>query len=363
METLTVDVAREAARAGATSLVASGGGRLERELGCAGVRSVRLPLNSRNPLVVAANIGRLQRLIEREAVSVVHVRSRAPAFSAIAAARRAGRPVVATYHGIYSARTPLKRWYNGVMTRGDAVIANSAFTRDHILAEHALPSGRIVVIPEGVDTSVFDPSRLNAARLDAVRHVWRLAPSDRRPIVLLPGRFADWKGHRLAIEALGAALGQGALLVCCGPGGAAREDELRAAARASGLGESLRLVGVCADMPAAFALADLVISSSTQPESFGRGVAEAGAMARPVLASNLGGPAETVQHGLTGWLAPSGDAAAWAQAFQIALRTPAPVRAEMGAAARSRIVAHYSLEAMCRATFDLYLRLDAARRP
>ncbi len=149
VEALTVDMSSAAVRAGARSLVASRGGRMEAALAQGGGALIRLPVDSRNPLTMLANAVRLRRLIRDEAVSLVHVRSRAPAFSAIRAARRAGVPVVATYHGIYSAGSSAKRWYNGVMTRGDAVIANSAFTRDHIAAEHGLAPEKIDRHPRG----------------------------------------------------------------------------------------------------------------------------------------------------------------------------------------------------------------------
>ncbi|HLZ82523.1 MAG TPA: glycosyltransferase, partial [Caulobacteraceae bacterium] len=154
---MTVETALAVARAGGRSLVASFGGRLEGDLKGGGVELVRLPVHSRNPLTMADNARRLRRLIASAGVSLVHVRSRAPAFSAIWAGRRAGVPVVATYHGVYQARSPWKRWYNGVMTRGDLTIANSSFTRDHIVSQHAIAPERIAVVPEGIDTDRFDP--------------------------------------------------------------------------------------------------------------------------------------------------------------------------------------------------------------
>ena len=202
VERVTLDVARMVVEAGGRAIVASRGGRLEGELTAAGGTLARLPVQSRNPLVMAGNVVRLTRLMRAEGVSLVHVRSRAPAFSAIAAARALGVPVVATYHGIYSANGPAKRWYNAVMTRGDLTLANSRFTRDHVMAEHHLMPDRLAVVPEGIDTEVFDPARVTAKRTGALREAWGLAADEARPILLLAARLTGWKGQGVMIEAL-----------------------------------------------------------------------------------------------------------------------------------------------------------------
>jgi glycosyltransferase involved in cell wall biosynthesis len=314
--------------------------------------------------MLAANAARLRRLIEARGVSLVHVRSRAPAFSAIWAARRAGVPVVATYHGIYQARSPWKRWYNGVMTRGDLTIANSNFTRDHIIRQHRIAPERIAVAPEGIDVDRFDPARVTPGRMAAIRAAWGLDPADPRPILLLAARLTGWKGQGVAIQALSRLPGAGdPLLILAGKAEKASEAEaLRAAATRAGVQDRVRLVGPVDDMPAAYALADLVLAPSILPESFGRGVAEAAAMQRPILASPLGGPAETVVDGETGWLVAAGDPDAWALSMAAALATPHQARERMGRAARARIVQRFSLVAMTAATFQIYRRLLDARR-
>ncbi|MDB5479363.1 MAG: glycosyl transferase [Caulobacteraceae bacterium] len=359
VEQVTLDTALAVAGAGGRSLVASWGGRLADALERGGAELVRLPVHSRNPVTVAANAARLRSLIAARGVSLVHVRSRAPAFSAIWAARRAGVPAIATYHGIYQARSPWKRWYNGVMTRGDLTIANSTFTRDHIVAEHSLPPERIAIVPEGIDTDRFDRARVNPERIAAVRAAWGLDPADPRPVLLLAARLTGWKGQEVAIQALARFTGPDQpILVLAGKAEKLGEAEaLRAAARRAGVADRVRLVGPVDDMPAAYALADLVLAPSTLPESFGRGVIEAAAMQRPVLASPLGGPAETILDGETGWLVASGDPDAWARAVEAALATPPEARERMGRSARDRVVRCFSLGAMTTATFQVYRRL------
>ena len=363
VEEVTLDVAAAVVAAGRRSLVASRGGAMEPRLTAGGARLVRLPVQSKNPLTMALNALRLEGVIRRERVSLVHVRSRAPAFSALAAARRAKVPVVASYHGAHSAHGALKRWYNAVMTRGDVVIANSAFTRDHILAEHAVDPARVVVIPEGIDTARFDPAAVAPERVAAIRRAWGLRDPKPRTVILLAGRLTRLKGQRLLVEAIGRLPHPEDVVVVLAGGGGSDDHlkEILAAAAVTGLGDNLRLAGPVHDMPAAYLAADLVAAPSTQPESFGRTVAEAAAMGRPVLAAAHGGPAEIVVPGETGWLVAPGDGDAWTAAIAQALETPAERRVAMGEHARQRAKLLYSLSAMCDATFSLYRRLLEAR--
>jgi glycosyltransferase involved in cell wall biosynthesis len=355
VETLTVEMAKAAAAAGARSLVASRGGQLECELIQGGAQLIRLPLQRRDPVTLAANAVRLAALIRGEGISLVHVRSRAPAFSAIWAARRAGVPVVSSYHGVHAARTPLKRWYNGVMTRTDAVIVNSAFTRDHVLAQHPAAAGKLALIPEGVDVAAFDAAAVAAERVQRTRDAWGVSSNER--VILVAARLAGWKGHRIVIAAVAAsAARETTRLVFVGSG-----ETAELAAGAARAGVTLSVAGPSDDMPAAYLAADLVAAPSTEPESFGRTVAEAAAMGAVVVASDLGGPGETILDGVTGYLAPAGDVAAWSTAFDRALAMTTEERALMGAAARARIVAGYSTERMCEATFALYRRLSESR--
>ncbi len=358
MEAVTLETAAAVAAAGAGSFVASRGGVLAERLAERGSVLERMPVHAKNPASLAANALRLAEVIRRREISLVHVRSRAPAFSGLMAGRMTRTPVVATYHGIYSARSPIKRWYNGVMTRGAATIANSQFTRRHILTQHPVDARRVFVIPEGVDTSVFDPAAVTPERIAAVRASWGIGPEELRPIVLLAARLTGWKGQRLAIDAFADPRCGTALLVLAGrPQSTDYARSLSAAARAAGIAERVRFAGPAADMPAACLAADVVIAPSTEPESFGRSVAEACAMERLVLASPLGATGETLDAGTTGWLVAAGDVAAWSAAIAAALALDPAARRRIGEAARARVLAHYSLEAMCAATFDLYRRV------
>jgi glycosyltransferase involved in cell wall biosynthesis len=365
-EQTTLDVAAAVVQAGGRSIVASRGGRMAGRLAESGAALVEMPVQSKNPLTMLANAVRLAGLIEREKVSLIHVRSRAPAFSALIAARVTNIPFLATYHGLYGGGGALKRWYNAIMTRGDLVIANSEFTRAHVIAEHRIDPARVVAIPRGVDLTRFDPAEVSAERIAALRARWGIAPDEARVKILLAGRLTRWKGQRLIIEAAARLKAEGRsdfLIILAGDdqGRSGYRGELEAAIAAAGLDGVVRLVGHCDDMPAACLVADLVCAPSLQPEAFGRTAVEPQAMGRPVLAADHGGARETVSHGQTGWLVAPGDAAAWAAALALAIDAGPERRAEMGKAGAARARRLYSAKAMCDATLALYARLIRRR--
>ena len=357
----TVEIAAAIARAGGTALVASAGGRMVAELLRAGGRHVTLPLASKSPLAIWRNAARLAALIRAERVAIVHARSRAPAWSAWLAARRTGAHFVTTYHAPYGERPRLKRAYNAVMARGEVVIAISRHIAALVAARHGVDPARIRIIPRGVDPVVFDPAAVAPSRVAALARAWGLPEG--RPVLLLPGRLTRWKGQGVLIEALARLRHAGAVAVLVGAEQGRRRyaAELTALAARLGVAQRLHLVGHADDMPAALALADIVVSASTEPEGFGRVVIEAQAMARPVVATAHGGAAETVAHGQTGWLVPPGDAAALAAALDAVLDLTPAERAAAGARARASVQQTATVAAMQQATLDVYRRVLAGR--
>ena len=359
----TVEMAAAIAGAGGTALVASAGGRMVPEVEHAGGRHVTLPLRARTPLAIWRNAGRLASLIRAEGVRIVHARSRAPAWSAWWATRRTGARFVTTYHGVYNEDLPGKRRYNAVMARGERVIAISRYVADVLQARHGVDPARIRVIPRGVDPAVFDPTAVSAERVARLARAWRLPEG--APVVMLPARLTRWKGQAVLVEAMARLARRDAACVLVGGGDAGFARELEARAHAAGVAERVRLAGHCDDMPAALLLADAVVSASTDPEGFGRAVIEAQAMARPVIATDHGGAAETVEHGATGWRVPPGDPAALAAALDRALSLSPEGRRALGARARASVCARYTAAAMQAATLDVYREVlrDAPPRP
>ncbi len=365
-EQTTIDVAHAVVAQGGKALVATKGGRMAARLTADGGRLAQMPAQSKNPLVMLGNAARLIDLIRREKVSLVHARSRAPAFSALWAAHTTKTPFVATYHGVYNAKSNLKRWYNAVMTKGDLVIANSEYTRQHVIQEHGIPPEKVVAIPRGVDLSRFEPGMVGCERVRALAEAWGVAPDERRLKVLLAGRLTRWKGQGLLVEAMATLKARGEdriLLLLAGDdqGRKGYRAELTDGIAAAGLEDRVKLVGHCDDMPAAYLLADLAIAPSLEPEAFGRTAVEPQVMGRPVMAADHGATRETVVPGETGWLVRPGDAEAWADALMEACEAGAAKRQVMGQAARTRARRLYSVDAMCEATLDVYARVLRAR--
>ncbi len=356
----TVEMAQAITAAGGTALVASEGGRLVAAVERAGGRHVTLPLASKNPATIWRNAGRLAALILAERAGIVHARSRAPAWSAWLAARRTGARFVTTYHGVYSENLPGKRRYNAVMAYGERVIAISQHVAVVLMGRHGIDPARIRTIPRGVDPALFDPDAVTAPRIARLARQWRLP--DGAPTVMLPARLTRWKGAAVLIEAMALMRRPDACCVLVGAtqGRSRFAAALERRAAALGVADRLRFAGQCDDMPAAMMLADVVVSASILPEPFGRTVIEAQAMGRPVVATDHGGAAETVEHLVTGWRVPPGDAAALAEALDHALQLAPEHRQALGARARAAVCAHYTTAAMQAATLDVYRELLAA---
>jgi glycosyltransferase involved in cell wall biosynthesis len=361
VERSAVDIAQALRQAGGTAIVASEGGPLELELQRAGAIHVKLPLASKNPLVMARNVKRLTQIIDRHDVDIVHARSRAPAWSAFYAARRRNRPFVTTFHGTYNFGGSLKKQYNAIMTRGERVIANSEFIAQHIKQHYAIDPGRVRVIHRGIDLFRFDPAKVSVERVIALAQKWRLP--DGVPVVMLPGRLTRWKGQALLIEAVSKLpdLEFVALMVGADQG---REDyrrELEDLVKAKGLIGKAVVLDECDDMPAAYKLADVVVSASTDPEAFGRVVSEAQALGRPVVAADHGGAPEQILIDRTGFLFPPGDADALAVALRKALALSEGERQLLSAEAIAHVRKHFSKEQMCARTLALYTEIRRQR--
>ncbi|HXE16760.1 MAG TPA: glycosyltransferase family 4 protein [Stellaceae bacterium] len=348
----TVEVAAALTQAGWRAVVASAGGRMVGDILRAGAEHVELPLATKNPAGILMNVRRLASLIEAENIDIVHARSRAPAWSAMLAARRTGRHFVTTFHNAYGAGSWAKRRYNSVMARGERVIAISHFVGAHAAALYGVGDDRLRVIDRGVDLDQFNPDRVNAARIVQLSRAWRLP--DGAPVVMLPGRLTSWKGHGVLIEALSWLGRRDLVCVFVGGGSERYRRTLQRQIAALDLGGVCKFVDHCADMPAAYMLADAVVSASTRPEGFGRVIAEAMAMGRPVVASDHGGASEIVADRDTGWLVPPGDAKALARALQAALSLGAGERASLARRAIASVAERFSREAMTRRTIAVY---------
>ena len=361
VERTVLEVTEAIVEAGGRALLASKGGRLEAEFARLGGQLFRMDAKSRNPIILKVNEGKLRQIIREEKVDLVHARSRAPAWSAWAAAKGEGVPFVTTYHGAYSGTSGLKRAYNSVMARGDLVIANSEWIAAHIAEVHGIDPARIVTIPRGVDLDAFDPAAVAPARVDALRKAWGLE-GDTRLVLLLPGRLTSWKGQGLALEALGLLSPEeraGLVLILAGDaqGRDSYVSGLEHQITRLDLNGQARIVPHVTDMPAAYLAAGLVLAPSTRPEAFGRVAAEASAMARPVVVADHGGARETVIEYETGTRTEPGSAPALAGAIRAMLSVGPASRASMGRQGRDHIIRHFSKRGLQAATLSVYKRL------
>jgi glycosyltransferase involved in cell wall biosynthesis len=351
----TVDLAGALVAAGWTAYVASAGGPMEKELARTGAQHIALPLASKNPLVIRRNGKALTEIIRRCKIDIVHARSRAPAWSAWSAARATARRFVTTFHNAYDADLPLKHRYNSVMARGDRVIAISLFVAEHVAKVYGIGADRLCAIPRGVDLAWFDPQRVWGQQVAELASRWRVP--DGFAVVMLPGRLTRWKGGLDFIEAISRLARKDVCGVLVG-GQQHRgfRRELEMAIERLRLAGRFRIVEDFRDMPTAYALADVVVSASTDPEGFGRVIVEAQAMGRPVVATDHGGARETILPG-TGWLVPPHDPAALATAIDEALALDQDERAAFGRRARAQVAAGYTREIMCARTIEVYEEL------
>jgi len=329
--------------------VEGAGGRMEDELLRMGGILHKTDIGSKNIFTVFRRIRLLRALIHAHKIDIVHARSRAPAWPAYHAARIEGVPFLTTYHGIYNSGSALKTYYNSVMTKGQHIIANSDFTKAHIIKTHGIAADKITAIARGVDMAKFDPNLFTEKDKTAQRYHWRVASN--KKLILLPGRLTRWKGQIEAIHAL-KELPEECMLVLLGDAQGRDEyvKELKYYAQDCGVQDRVIMPGHHRNMPKALAAADVVISASTDPEAFGRVAAEAQAMERPVVATSHGGAVESVKDGQTGFLVTPSDSKALAEGIRKALDW----LDYDGSAARTRISTHFSTKNLQAKTLAVY---------
>lgn len=362
-EKTTLDIGNAVVFASGQSFVACDGGRLVPELVSNGTEFIQFPAATKNPLRIIRNGMKLAALIRKHKINILHARSRAPAWSALIASKITNIPFVTTYHGSYAGTHIFKIFYNSVMARGDVVIANSHYTASLIRTMHTFAKTRIRVIHRGTDMNAFSRESVSDERIDTLRDIWG---THGKRVVLLAARLTGWKGQSVLIDAMKIIVDHGitdcVAILAGDPQG--RNDyvaELDTQIATLGLHDHVKRVGHCSDMPAAFALADLVTVPSTEPEAFGRSAVEAEAMQTPVIVSDLGAVPETVlsppdcsAEDRTGWRIPPHDAKALAEAMMEALALSPSERADLGRRARAHVVENFSLERMTGDTIAIY---------
>ncbi len=352
-----IDVAAELVRSGAKSIVVSHGGHRIPEILRGGSIHVDLPVHSKNPFVMWRNIARLRKLIREHDVDIVHARSRAPAWSAWKAVENTRARFMTTCHAPFNISGDAKKFYNSSIARGERVIAISNYVREYLLKNYEIEDRNIRLVHRGVAIEKFHPNAVAPTHLIKLSKDWRLP--DGCTIVMMPARVTRWKGHLVLVEAMAKLKRDDVFCVMIGDDQGRSEftAEVETAIREKGLEGRVRMVGYCGDMPAAYMLANVVVSASTDPEGFGRVPIEAQAMGRPIVATNHGGAMETILPGETGWLVEPGNAEELAKAIDEALAMTPEQRAYMATHAMMHIAENFTRSRMVDQTMDVYAEL------
>ncbi|MEM7618322.1 MAG: glycosyltransferase family 4 protein [Pseudomonadota bacterium] len=352
-----LDVAIELKKVGSDSIVLSHGGSRVHELQRHKIEHIDMPVHSKNPLVIFKNIKRIRQLIEERNVDIVHVRSRAPAWSAYYACKQTEAYFMTTCHAAYSITGKLKRFYNSIMTKGERAIAISQFVANYLIENYNTDPSKIRIVYRGIDLTKFNPANIKSSQLIKITSEWRLP--DGANIVMMPGRLSRIKGHHLLVEAIEKLNRKDVYCILIGSdqGRTQYTQELTDLIAEKNLGDQIRIVGHCDDMPAAYMCANVVVCASIHPEGFGRVPVEAQAMGKPAIATNHGGAQETIIHGETGWLVPLDDPQTMADAIAEALDMSPEQRAEISNKAMAYVMHYFSKEKMMDDTLNVYAEL------
>lgn len=354
----TIEIASELQKRGIENYVASEGGRMEYNLERIKVKHFTLPLKTKNIFKMYLNSLRLARIIKKYGITIVHARSRAPAWSAYWAAKRCGVHFVTTFHGTYGLGPwGIKKFYNKIMTYGERVIAISNHIKQHILKNYKTDESKIRLIHRCVNMENFNVETTSAERM--IKYLEDNNIPEDKPIVTLIGRLTNWKGQKLLIEALHLIDNKDFFCVIIGDdqGRKKYSSELRKMIANYNMTDRFLFIRNVKDIPAAMMVSDVVLSTSIEPEAFGRIAIEGQAMGRVVVASNIGGSVETVIDGVTGRLYESTSAKALAEAIDWALHLSTDEREKIGAAGIKNVKEHFTKQIMCDKTIEVYKEL------
>lgn len=352
-----IDINAAVVQAGGHSIVVSSGGKRVHEITKAGGTHIEMGVHSKNPLVMAANVGRLRKVIREMNVDIVHACSRAPAWSTGRAVVGTNARYVTSCHAAHKVGGTLKRMYNASIAKGERVIAVSHFLADYLEQNYKVDPNILRVIHRGVAMERFHPNSVTPDRLIKVSQQMRIPEGV--AVVMLPGRLSRIKGHMFLLDAI-EALGRRdvfCLFVGSDIGNESYRAELEKYIEDKGLGASSRIITNCDDMPAAYMISTVVVCPSLVPEGFGRIPIEAQAMGRPVIATDHGGARETIIRDETGWLVAPGDVDGLTRSLHEAMSLDGRGRAMLATHAMSHVAQHFTNEQMCRSTLDVYAEL------
>jgi len=363
-ETGCFDIAHYLPENNCKSFIVTSGGELLKFVDKKKVKVFRLPVNSKNPLLILINAIILIGIILINNISIVHARSRAPAWSCLLATKLTGRKFVTTFHGTYNFKNNLKKFYNSIMTRSDLIIAGSNFIFSHIkqnYSKYLNDKKKLLVIFRGINVDYFDPTTKFESDEKKLLTTWNIEKD--KKIILLPGRLTSWKGQEVFIEAVNLVnieLGYEAFYAVILGSDQGRDLYKKKLIRLSEqyrLSKQIRFIDHCKDMALAYKVSDIVVSASTEPEAFGRVAVEAQSMETPIVASNIGGSNETIIDEKTGFLYEAGNTKSLSKKILKLLYLDETLLKSIGTEGRKNIVQKFNVEKMCFSTYSEYKRL------
>ena len=346
------------------SYIVTSGGPLLKYINKKKVKIIRLPVQSKNPILIFLNSILLTLIIFFLNVDIVHARSRAPAWSCLIATKLTRRKFVTTFHGTYNFKSDLKKWYNSIMVRSDLIIAGSNFIFSHIkenYSKYLSNKKKFLVIFRGINTDYFNPKKIKESDKNLLKKKWNI--TDEKKIILLPGRLTEWKGQEMFIEAISLLkknlpeLEFIAVILGSDQGRKIYKKKLIRLVEQHRLSANVIFVDHLKLMPIAYEISNVIVSSSIEPEAFGRVSVEAQSMEKPIVASNIGGSNETIINDKTGFLFESGDSKNLSEKLKEVLNLSELTLNGIGAEGRKNIIAKFNVEKMCNTTYSEYKKL------
>jgi glycosyltransferase involved in cell wall biosynthesis len=363
-ETGCYDIAHYLPENDCGSFIVTSGGELLKFIDKKKVKIIKLPVHSKNPLIIFINFLALVAIILVKNISIVHARSRAPAWSCLLAAKITGRKFVTTFHGTYNFNNKIKKFYNSVMVRSDLIIAGSNFIFSHIkdnYTKYLNAKKKLLVIFRGINVDYFDPTTKLDSDEKKLLKKWQIEKD--KKIILLPGRLTGWKGQEVFIEAINLVnieLGYEAfyaVILGSDQGRDLYKKKLIRITEQHRLNNQVKFIDHCNDMALAYKVSDIVISASIEPEAFGRVAVEAQSMEKPIIASDIGGSNETIIDEKTGFLFESNNPKSLSKKILKVLSMDETLLQSIGKEGRKNIIQKFNVEKMCFSTYSEYKRI------
>ena len=363
-ETGCYDLAHYLPENNCSSYIVTSGGELLKFIDQKKVKLIKLPVHSKNPILMLFNSIALIFIILFHNISIVHARSRAPAWSCLIATKITRRKFVTTFHGTYNFKNPIKKFYNSIMVRSNLIIAGSNFIFSHIknnYSQYLDLKKKFLVIFRGINIDYFDPSTTLEIDESSLLSSWGVTRD--KKLILMPGRLTEWKGQELFIEALNLVnkeLGYESFYAVILGGDQGRNiytKKINSLAEQYRLKSQLKFVEHCKNMPLAYKISNIIVSASIKPEAFGRVAIEAQSMEKLIIASDIGGSNETIVDNVTGFLFQSGNAEALSKKIVEVLQLDESRLKSIGIEGRKNIIKKFNVEKMCFSTYSEYKKL------